>query len=135
VEHAVPLEAGAWTDYFRDIGRDCGRLIATVTLLPDDRDGHGAGAGRTLRTIRYDRDRDALELGVGGGAGLGPALRYFIAAPRRIVIAESRGVIGLVIEDSSGDRTAVELRRVGEEARSPLVSLQTPAHSSPAYGA
>ncbi len=111
---AVALEADVWTNYFQALTRDGGEILATVTLLPEQDTTDASQAGRRLRAISYDADRDVLELGVGGDTDDSPALRFFISAPRRITVEESRGEKGIVIEDAGGARTAIGLRSVGE---------------------
>jgi hypothetical protein len=112
---AVSLRADAWADYFRAIRRECGPVLAIVSLAPDrgGADQSGRSVERTLRAIRYDPGRDVLELSVGGVAGRGPALRYFISAPREILVKESPASTVILIEDAGRHRTAVGLRRVG----------------------
>jgi hypothetical protein len=111
---AVPLQSDKWADYFLAIRCECGPVLAMVSLQPDRSDSQRAGAvvERTLRAIRYDTRRDVLELSAGGAAGRGPALRYFICTPRQILVEEAPGTTGILIEDASGQRTEIGLRRV-----------------------
>jgi hypothetical protein len=125
----VSLPGGAWVGYLRSIALEPGRMLATVTLLPGhgDHDGegrhNGAAEARPLRSIRYDPANDVLELGVGGHAD-GPALRYFISAPRQIEVEESPEATGIVIQDATGGRTAIALRAV--EGTAPGVARAAP---------
>jgi hypothetical protein len=112
---AVFLHADRWAEYFRGVPLDRGRVLAIVA-----RDPHSgnllrvarAATDSTLRAIRYDPDRDVVELGVGGAVGLGPALRYSISAPRRIVVEESPQATRILIEDAAGMRTTIALSRM-----------------------
>ena len=104
------LDTDAWTAYFASIDVDRGAL-ASVSLLS----GRGRGGGghspqsRTLRGIRYDRDHDLLQVGVGGTAQR-PALRYFIRAPRRIVVEESADGREIAVYDAERAWTAITVR-------------------------
>jgi len=114
VVRTVPLQADAWADYFSAVRRECGQVLASVTLRLDsiDRNGASAAVERALRSIRYDPNRDVLELSVGGFADRGPALRYFISVPRQVVVQETPEETVILIEDARGERTAIALRRV-----------------------
>jgi hypothetical protein len=114
---AVSIPTGVWADYFRSIELHHRHVLVTVTPLPDRLDGedHGAPVGRRLRSIRYDPERDIVELGVGGGAQRGPALRYFIAAPRLILVEPAGDTTEIVIEGAHGERTAIGLRHIARQ--------------------
>jgi hypothetical protein len=113
VTRAVSLPSDAWSDYFRGIPRECGQVLAMVTLQTprSGRDGVAATIERTLRAIRYDPRRDVLELSVGGAGGRGPSLRYFVSTPRQIVVEESPRCTEILIEDAGGQLTTIALRR------------------------
>jgi hypothetical protein len=133
---AVSLQSDTWADYFRAIRRECGQVLAVVTLQPprSDRDGASATLERTLRAIRYDPRRGVLELSVGGVAGRGPALRYFISSPRRIVVEESAQSTGILIEDAGGQRTTIALRRLSVAPGSSLDPMSAGFALGPSLG-
>lgn len=109
LETARGLEAHVWAEYFASIARVGSGVLAAVQVVS------GAGAGelaehrRPLQGIGYDAARDVLELAVGAHSAAGPMLRYFIAAPRAIDVAEAHDRTTLLISDESRLRTQISL--------------------------
>jgi hypothetical protein len=102
------LDIDTWSEYFDSISVER-YLLASVRLLPADDAGPQPLEGKRLRAICYDREQDVLQVGVGGTAQQ-PALRYFISAPRNIVIEESDDGQTIVVDDSRRSRTAISVR-------------------------
>ena len=105
------LHSEVWPDFFRGIELATTGTLATVCVL--DAQGetrYTRSPARTLRAIHYDAERDVVELGVGGESNCGPALRYFISSPRRIIVEDASLESRVVIEDERGQLTAIALR-------------------------
>ena len=64
---------------------------------------------RPLKAIDYDPGADTLEIVTDGCITGDGTLRYFIAAPRRITVAESAGAGAILVEDAGGIRTLIRL--------------------------
>ncbi len=126
------LDSDAWVDYFASIGPHDGPLLASVRLLPGRRDRGARGAIArmdALRAMRYERERDVLQVAT-GGTPKQPALRYFITAPRRIVIEESDGAREIVVEDSTRRRTAISVRTAARPASTLVPALHATSGAS-----
>ena len=104
--HELPQED--WGAYFAFVAAEARDLLASVRVRPARAMLNGIRR-RPLRSISYDGAQDMLELTVGHNARSRVALRYFIAAPRRIDIAALDGVTAITVLDGGGLSTEIEL--------------------------
>jgi hypothetical protein len=114
-EQRQGLERPEWARCLEGVERERAGGATTVALLPPRSAGARRDPGLPLRAIGYDPGSDVLEIAVGGGPARHPALRYFLAGPRRILLAEDGGELTIVVEDNGGARTLV---RIGSAATS-----------------
>jgi len=101
------LPGAEWLEYFASpaLGAD-GVLVAVAVIR--DASAHPRRA-RPLKAIDYDPGADTLEIVTDGCITGDGTLRYFIAAPRRITVAESAGAGAILVEDAGGIRTLIRL--------------------------
>lgn len=104
-----------WAPYLEGIANAPGRrLVAIESLgqhsLVDERIDamcDGVCTRHPLRAIGYEERADVFEVAVGLIAERGPLLRFFVAAPRRIVVREAEVARAIVVTDAGGSRTVV----------------------------
>jgi hypothetical protein len=99
-----------WLDYFDSFSLPDGGVLVTVTVI------HGRSveqpAARNLKAIDYDPGSNVLEIVAAGCTAGDSTLRYFIAGPRRIAVADSDGTGAILVEDAAGIRTLIRLFNV-----------------------
>ena len=103
------LRSEEWAEYLNAFSGRCSGSPTRVAIeAPADGRGRDQLPGRRLlHAIDYDELRDMLEVSVGNGDPGRAALRFFIASPRTITVAEDDREHALLIDDSSGLRTVV----------------------------
>jgi hypothetical protein len=104
---ALKLDAHEWTDYFRAIVANNDGALATVALQPQQSGGADDRRRLPLRAIGYDSEEDVVEVALGGEAAHCPAIRYFVAAPRAVTVAESNFTKRILVADASGVQTLI----------------------------
>ncbi len=110
---AVELDRSEWEPCFATLGRES--MLVAVGLSGRAR-SDDVELWRPLRDARYDAGQDLLVLDVGGGSA-GHSLRFFVAAPRRITIADDGAASVLVVADATGTETVVRLTAAGLAGR------------------
>lgn len=103
------LEPHEWRKYFHAIAIDSDGVLATVAVIAARADSSQDLPQRPLRDIGYDRSDDVLEVAVGGIVASSATLRYFVSAPRTILVAESDHERAILVDDESGIRTLIRL--------------------------
>ena len=68
--------------------------------MGDRPSGSGNGSRRRLHAIGYDEHQDLLEIAVGFSRGGDSPLRFLIASPRNVDVAESDGTRTILVEDA-----------------------------------
>ncbi len=101
------LEPHVWAEYFRSMARMRAGVLTTVQVLGARSAADLAHRLRVLQQIGYDPKQDMLELAVGAHSAPRAVLRYFIAAPRVIDVAEAHDRTTLLVSDASGHRTQI----------------------------
>lgn len=104
-----------WEPYFTGITREPGRRLVAIeslgrhSLVEERIDAmcDGVCTRHPLRAIGYEQRADVLEVAVGLNAEHGPLLRFFVAAPRRIVVREAEAARAIIVTDAGDARTAV----------------------------
>jgi hypothetical protein len=107
------LQADQWMEYFDSIPLDVYPVLASVQVMGDRPSGSGNGSRRRLHAIGYDEHQDLLEVSVGFSRGGDSPLRFLIASPRNVDVAESDGTRTILVEDASGAQTLISLFNVG----------------------
>jgi hypothetical protein len=96
-----------WLDYFDSFSFAEDGVLVTVAVI------HGQSvdrpAARNLKAIDYDPGTNVLEIVAGGSMTGESTLRYFIAGPRRIAVAESDRTGVILVEDVGGIRTLIRV--------------------------
>jgi hypothetical protein len=101
------LPGAEWLEYFDSFAFAADEVLVTVAVICGE--SWERPAARTLKTIEYDPGSNVLEI-VADGCITGEAtLRYFIAAPRRIEVAQSDGTCAILVEETGGIRTLIRL--------------------------
>jgi len=106
----LELDASDWSAYFSAIAGNGERVLASVGVYSDGTAEDGRrrdGSRRPLRAISYDRATDLLQLTVGAATARAPAVRYFVAGPRRITVEESDHARAIAVVDASGKCTVI----------------------------
>lgn len=110
----MELTQDTWAAYFRGITNAHRQLVAIESVGPRARVEErieamceGVCTRHPLRAIAYEQRADVFEVAAGLAAEQGPLLRYLVAAPRRIVVKEERGVRAIAVTDAGGGRTLV----------------------------
>jgi hypothetical protein len=93
-----------WVPYFRSITGEQRRLLVAIESMGRsapieeriDAMCGGVCTRHPLRAISYEHHADVLEVAVGLANEQGPLLRYFVAAPRAIVVTDAGGARTLV---------------------------------------
>jgi Family of unknown function (DUF5335) len=106
---AIQLNDDDWYEYFNSIARNRDRTVATVALPPEARNARPLYRHRALHGIRYDSDADLIEVALGHNEPRRVALRYFVSAPRSIVVEESDHMKLIFVDDARGEQTLIWL--------------------------
>ncbi len=114
VRASVEIAVEDWHGCLSAIDEGGARLSAIVARGPEQRGPEqqfraGSEHWRMLHTIRYDPEANEIEIALGHGHGGAPVLRHFVAAPRSIHIEESDHAKVVVVHDSSGVNTRIQL--------------------------
>ena len=126
------LERESWSEYFDSLAQPRRRLLAAVALPGPDGDACWEDGDRPLHGISYNRPCDEIEIAVRLGPGLGAALRYFVDAPRAIVLEEAAPAVTLLrVTDARGAQTLIRLR---ESTTGLRAGSHSPARASRAAG-
>jgi hypothetical protein len=106
------LERESWCAYFDSLAHPRARLLVAVSLPGPDDDAGWQDGDRPLHGINYNHLSDEIEVATRLGPGAGASLRYFVCAPRAIVVAETAPQVTLLrVTDASGAQTLIRLRR------------------------
>jgi Family of unknown function (DUF5335) len=114
------LDGERWSEYFDSLSNGGDHLLAAIEPPGSDDDRDGYEPQRPLHAIRYDANADEIELAVGIGIGPRAALRYFVSAPRSIVVEELDEVKVLRVVDASGLQTLIRVSAASAERRDRL---------------
>jgi len=115
VRAAVELEPERWPAFFEEIACVGAGVLATLEVLRARPNAPAGQPPQELHGIGYRPGDDVLELSV-APPGRSAALRYFIAAPRRIRLRESAEGAVLLVEDASGTATLIRLSNLPRPA-------------------
>jgi hypothetical protein len=104
-----------WVPYFRSISSDERRLFVAIESVGPrvpveeriEAMCDGVCTRHPLRSIAYEHHADMFEVALGIAAPEGPLLRYFVAAPRQILVREDDSVRAIVVTDAGDTRTLV----------------------------
>jgi hypothetical protein len=109
----VELAERDWDGYLRVLTIDAGGAPASVQMTPagPGSDSAPGTSPRPLRGIGYARERDALEVAVGGSAQIGPSLRCFVSAPRRMLTEQRGGELSILVVRAGGELALVRILR------------------------
>ncbi len=106
------LERDTWSAYFDSLAHPRARLLVAVSLPGPDGEACWQEGDRPLDGIGYDPVRDEIEVAARLGPGSGASLRYFVCAPRAIVVSETAPQVKLLrVIDANGTQTLIRLRR------------------------
>jgi hypothetical protein len=131
VETPGGLDDDRWCEYFDSLFLEGDHLLAAVALPGEDHDGDAYEPRRPLHAIRYDPRSDEIEVAVGIGVGPRAALRYFVSAPRSIVVDELDDAKVLRIVDVSGMQTLIRLSHLlREDGEGPAPARRGVNHTS-----
>jgi hypothetical protein len=106
---ALELRNEDWYEYFNSIALNSDGISATVALPAEQVNSRPDDHRRQLHSIRYDSSTDEIEVVVDYGVLGEAALRYFVSAPRSIIVLEFDHTKVIVVDDASGARTLIRL--------------------------
>lgn len=122
------LPGADWLQYFGSLSFDGEGVLVEVAVIRDELACRGAV--RALKAIDYDPSADMLEVVVDGCITGESALRYFIAAPRRIGVAQAPNAGTILVEDEGGIRTLIRLFNLPHPLNGELPGAQLPQVAS-----